>query len=26
RLLEHKPETAETPAGTPRRWWPWGKR
>ena len=20
RLLEHKPETAETPAGTPRRW------
>ncbi len=22
RLLEHKPETAETPAGTPRRWWP----
>lgn len=26
RLLEHKPETAETPAGTPRRWWQWGKR
>ncbi|MEZ6330373.1 entry exclusion protein 1, partial [Klebsiella pneumoniae] len=20
------PETAETPAGTPRRWWQWGKR
>ncbi|MBX4308042.1 hypothetical protein K4G96_20770, partial [Mycobacterium tuberculosis] len=26
RLLEHKPETAETPAGTSRRWWQWGKR
>lgn len=26
RLLEHKPVTAETPAGTPRRWWQWGKR
>ncbi|MGV1435290.1 entry exclusion protein 1, partial [Klebsiella pneumoniae] len=21
-----KPETAETPAGTSRRWWQWGKR
>lgn len=26
RLLEHKPETAETPAETPRRWWQWRKR
>ena len=26
RLLEHKPETAEAPAKTPRRWWQWGKR
>jgi hypothetical protein len=25
RLLQHKPETAETPAETPRRWWQWGK-
>lgn len=26
RLLEHKTETTETPAETPRRWWQWGKR
>jgi hypothetical protein len=23
RLLEHKPETVDTPKDTPRRWWPW---